>query len=1260
MGGAAVASPVPLGGGAGAAMDAFGSTDNAPLSAMSLGGGGSNGAAAVDDDDDDFGGFSDAAPVAAAPVPLQPQQPEATGMGLAALDMFGATADAPLPGLGGGSQDANGGDDDDDFGGFNDAAQAPEPIGLAALDMFGATADAPLPVLGVSQDANDDDNDFGGFSDAAAAPAPVSQSSGPMGLAALDMFGPTPDAPLPGLGGGSQDANDGDDDDFGGFADAAEAPSQQAEPMGLAALDMFGATADAPLPGLGGGSQDANDDDDDDNFGGFSDAAAAPVPASQPSQQMGIAALDMFGATPDAAPLPGLGGGSQDAGDDDDDDFGGFADAAAPTPEATGMAALDMFGATPDAPLPGLGGASQDAGDDDDDFGGFTDAPSQQPETTDMAALDMFGAAADAPLPGLGGGSQDAGDDDDDDFGGFADAAPQQQQQPQPSGMDAFDLLAGVQDAPLPSFGTVQPQSERGVGLTSTSPVPPSVHPSLSFPGTSNSGGVDLFADGASGNTPASAISGMDAFDAFGPPQDAPLPSFGSRSQGTASVASSEDMADAFDSSKEGQAGADDPNNTSLSSFSATDPTAKGRRRFSGQLRRKSSRKLNASPDNETVPKDLMPSMPGEKYSGPVRKNSMRKLPEFSDKESDSDADDQEDPFAGIDPAPGGSSFDSSFSKPISLNELSTSSINPKEERVPQDLKPHAPGEHYVLHSKNSASTPGGLLNLNESQDEDNDDDAFGDFEAPPQAPQVPGVNPASEPDPFATSSPRSPGGHLKGHTKKIPADLGESAPKDLMPSLPGTKYVENVRRNSLQKLPEFSDKESESDEDGGQGDPFAGLDPAPGGSSFDTLSKSITLNEPINSLDPMGDALPQDLKPHAKGEHYVIHGRNSFSGGLINLDESQFEDDDFGDFEEAPAENQLSGSQPDHFSTSMPHELTPHAPGEHYVQHQAHATTTPGGLSTVAETPDDPFRQSAAVESHLSHLNPALQLSRSDDAAPQDLQPHEQGAHYVPHEPQATSTPGGLATVGESLDEIAPGDFGDFASPPLPAPTQLSRQATPSPQDLQPISKKPANVLESATIVEEDESDDFGDFNDTAGAPEGTSLQEEKDEKASDASSTASPDPFAAFDSLAPAQPCVPPLSSFNAAPPTGSAEVNTDILAGFASGPEKSIASPNSALHGSRSQNSLLSDDDSNEEGAKAPVAEGNEPKEDDDFGDFTDAPPDLTRQATPAVQDLKPLTQKSSAGAFADAAITEEGHEEADDDEWEALPPFLRRKK
>jgi len=973
-----------------------------------------------------------------------------------------------------------------------------------------------------------------------------------MGLAALDALGPTTDAPLSAVFNGTTTTktatNNETENDFGEFEDAALKPSANPEGAGFCALDALGLSTDAPLPALGITTATTTTNEDQDDFGGFEDAVSTPVVT-------GFGALDALGPSTDA-PLPAL--GITTATNEEEDSFGGFEDAASDdpkppeAPDVTGFVTLGVLGPLIDAPLPALGRTA--INEDEDAFGGFEDAasddpkPPETPDLTGFGALDALGPAADTPLPALGTVAAAAANDNN-AFGGFENAAAVASAAPAPNGIITGDALGDNKYANAGAF-------------------------SVAAVAVADDDDFGDFSDAAPATAAAAAtaeVSGMDAFDALAGSQDAPLPSFTQ----TQSDRGLEGAAPHYSSSLQSSNSLDvsdtamDPEPSSIAAVNGT-PV---RHRLSMQgtsFRRRSSRSLGTPEQDEKVPTDLMPNMPGEKYVETVRRNSLRKLPEFSDNDDEETEDQHEDPFAGMDPVLGNANSFDSFSKPIQLNETPTP-LSPGNEGVPEDLKPQPPSKHYV---KNPA--------LQTLEEPDEEDDEFGRFEEAPKSPLA-------------------------------------------------------------------------------------------------------------------FERVPEDLNPRRAHRQYVK------SPSLQTLEEPGEENEEFGGFEEAPTAflkvpDMNLESQPDPFSISMPKDLNPNAPGEHYVHHGANERATPGGLRTVAESSssssklprDDPFGTGI-------HLNPPSTLPAYQAAMPHDLMPPVPGKHFVPHKP----TPGSLSTLEEALDEIQP----TFDAIP-PPPGKLTRQATPDVHDLVPMKGKTVAVPGIATLHESNgDEDDFGGFAESTPAPHPDTLSLTADEalngggiKEDDAvnddvssSTSPSPDPFSAFDTLAEAPAALPPLPSFSAPasnstvqiesvftmtdipdrtlPQTSTEHANFESFATMLPVSAPAINATTSAdfsgMIGSRSVSSLISDDEDEGEDTDAfqnaptkPIS--SPPSEvrltavdslsDEAFDDFTGpkqppAPSQLLRQATPAVQELDRLTKKASSGMTGNAPIVEEANDEDD---------------
>jgi hypothetical protein len=343
-------------------------------------------------DNDVFGGFETVAPTADNTVPITEES-----------DPFGplpGKQDAPLPPLDQTSQmNAPQQVEDDDFGGFESAAPTDSAGSVPAseADPFGPLAssqDAQLPSLDQSMPMNKHEgleDDFGGFGTAAptdmnkiddfgsfSAAAPTQmQENGFGGPTApdiasatdlnLDPFGSMAfqDAPLPSLGQFSPNvvsdveestpAGDNDEDDFGGFAEAPVADSQQ---------------QDVTREALASATQQEKDDDFGD-FGGFEEA---PVSNTQ--------VLDI---------------GAVETQQEEDDDFGDF----------DGAPATEDFDAINKAPE--IAGESQTQARDDQFDTAFTSESPMQPTSGVGAEGDLFG---DFSAPANPPQSQDSKDDE--------------------------------------------------------------------------------------------------------------------------------------------------------------------------------------------------------------------------------------------------------------------------------------------------------------------------------------------------------------------------------------------------------------------------------------------------------------------------------------------------------------------------------------------------------------------------------------------------------------------------------------------------------------------------------------------------------------------------------------------------------------------------------------------------------------------------------------------------------------------------------
>jgi hypothetical protein len=451
--------------------------------------------------DDDFGDFETASPTAASYVPATEES-----------DPFGSlpsSQDAQLPSLDQAMQMNPPQQEDDDFGGFETAtniADGNAPVAEES-DPFGPLAgnqDAQLPSLDQAMQINSpqqEDDDFGGFENA----APTAASNVPSAEES-DPFGPlagSHDVPLPSLDQAMQMnlPEQQDDDDFGGFEDAA--PTAASNVPSAEESDPFGPLAgsqDVPLPSLDQAMQVHSPQQEDDDFGGFEDAAptaASNVPSAEESDPFGPLAGSQD------APLPSLDASSQmtfpqQQQQQDNDEFGGFETVAPTANNAVPITEeSDPFGPLPgkqDAPLPPLDHISQMNAPrqlEDDDFGGFENAaPTDSAGSVPASEADPFGPLAsseDAQLPSLDqsmpmnnqegleddfGGFGSAAPTDmnkSDDFGSFSTAAPMQVQEGGFDGPTAPDIASatdpnldpfgsmGLQDAPLPSLDQFSP-----------------------------------------------------------------------------------------------------------------------------------------------------------------------------------------------------------------------------------------------------------------------------------------------------------------------------------------------------------------------------------------------------------------------------------------------------------------------------------------------------------------------------------------------------------------------------------------------------------------------------------------------------------------------------------------------------------------------------------------------------------------------------------------------------------------------------------
>ena len=1216
------------------------------------------------EEEDEFGGF------ATSTGPPGPT-PQTEGMG--ALDAFvGTVSDAPLPALGtfGGSQQQSQSqqpqqpavaaeEDDDEFGGFSDAsaasASAPAAEGMAAMDAFGAVSDAPLPALGsfgtqqqpqsqpqpqLQEKVATMEDEFGGFSDASAASAPTQE------------------------------------DAFGGFPGTASAPT--IEPMGFSALDALGPAGNAPLPALDSfGSQQSQSQsqppsqpenkEDEDEFGGFSDA-----PASKPESAA------------------------------KEDAFGGFSSSAtpAPAPESSGLGALDALGSVSNAPLPALGSfGSQQSQDqlttskdvDAGDFGEFSIAsptPAPDPAIND----DNYGGFSDAtPVPAQ----------DEDEFAGFAASVPSSA--PEPSGFDALDALGSVSNAPLPaleSFGSqpqqTQPSQKEQTDIQGTgdgdveeddfgdfsnaaAPVPSPANlndndeedfggfsDAVSQPQTEMA--QDDFGNGGGGlstREQTKESSGFDALDALGPADNAPLSALGSfgQSQASAEQAPSKDMVDD-----------DDDFGGFADASPAPAPMEAG---FGGFEEAKKEQQQNQ--ENEDLVGFAQPS------AQPTH-----------------EGDDPFGAFAGVQDAPLPSL---GMRQPQSDRGFGGSSSPIPQPSIQPSLS--FPGTGAVASQDNDAGDVFGAFDaLGGSQDTPLPSEPYsGDnLGCSSDAPKSHSMDDSF--GSFTASVPETQTGRYlrrlssgSSHKRKVGTETfaTEILPKDLKPHLPGEHYG---RTPSMRKLPE-SDLDDQSD---AEEDPFAELEPAPD----KTIPKPVELHEPM-SLGPGAETLPKDLTPHAPGQRYVPHSPNAQAtpGGLETLPEpaaEETDEDEFGGFERAVS--QYKPTTKDIFNEAMPHELQPHPPGKHYVPHSPRAEKTPGGLETVGEMPAAPFDSTSKEwNSDLSHLNPPGGLTRQETPMPSDLHPHKLGQHYVPHSPKDGKTPGGLTTVGESFEDFtqnapfgADDGFGEFSAGSAAPPPQLSRQATPVAQDLQP--QKFQMSAPSTATVHEDDEDDFGNFADATGGnshvPPPSKLSRQATPAPGDIASTEktsldsafqgnaiqegeeeNEDDFGAFAESSAPSPEVPAPSQMkreatpmpqNLRPDISDNKVSSQSGLGTI-GEVLDDSDKHSAQlyfgkqHKSKKQKQLSLIGDSDEEtdtmaAAKAAAAE------DENFGDFEgfDAPSvpppaQFSRQSTPAPQDMLPPSKKASSGVTigATAAIPEGDNDRSESDTSKSDDPF-----
>ena len=250
-----------------------------------------------------------------------------------------------------------------------------------ALDALGAFQDAPLPPLNVAvaqlpQEANNHDNDdeFGDFV------APVNVANHRSAVSTLEDGPPVQDAPPLQESVWQLETTTVDLKDF-------NAPKEIVS-LELAS-DALGPIEDAPLPSLSAPVQPRKVDekDDDDEFGDFL------APSDAPTQAVSLT-LALNGPAQDA-PLP-----LKEAIaslENTTDELQGF---NAPKEILSLESALDALGAFQDAPLPSLNAAVQpdvDENDNDDEFGDF-EAPEDAAAPADLLALALVVQPKEAPL----------------------------------------------------------------------------------------------------------------------------------------------------------------------------------------------------------------------------------------------------------------------------------------------------------------------------------------------------------------------------------------------------------------------------------------------------------------------------------------------------------------------------------------------------------------------------------------------------------------------------------------------------------------------------------------------------------------------------------------------------------------------------------------------------------------------------------------------------------------------------------------------
>jgi hypothetical protein len=1100
-------------------------------------------------------------PLSMSPMPPSFQQPQLLPQGMAAFDVLAGSQDMPLPSL-----------------------SVPETT-LVASSQPPTMIPSITPFPALDDIATSDE--FGGFKDA----LPETTTTVAAGIPALDAIGSVANSHLPAI-----------------IAPAITVP----QPIAGVALGDFAEAAPGGMTAFGAGNSlmplamnttTTTPGDDDDEFGGFNDAPATTIPVPESSSMglassIGLAALDALGPI-ENAPLPALlapiasFAGSQQQQQQQQQE-GGIP--ANPQQSPGFLVAVDAIGNATNATFLNLQQPMND------EFGGFTDAVALEPAEGDNP-LDALGPVQNAPLPTLGGFNepqQQTLADEDDDFGGFTDAhggqqvgaltnddiggfgnATAQQQSSELGGMAAFDALAEVQDAPLPSLGMRQPQSERGLS-TATQPLHSSIQASASFPGMMGSGHDDGVAAGMSALDAIGLISKIDTSPSFG------TGSFDAWQTNATDVEKSTHVAGV----SAGTLATEDPNDMSFGSF--TDGETPTKRRLSRSLRRGSSKGL-VSP--ETVPKDLLPNMPGEKYVEKVRQNSLKKLPEL---DLEGDGDDQGDPFAGLDTVP--------VRAPIHLNEPSV--LSRASERMPQDLTPQKAGEHYVEHSKNMVKTPGGLQTLAEPKYGVEEDD-FDEFEsAHKRRSSIPSIDPASEPDPFSICM-----------------------PTDLFPHMPGEHFVSHGA-SSLPTLAEASDA-----------------------ISFVPGADLSHLN-PASTLPGQDEPMPQDLVPHLRGIQYVPHAANDpmTPGGLATVGEAfgdikllgLGEGGEFGEFACTSADMQAIPPP-----VQLHRQATPAAKDLDPITKRS-ALALPGGATIQEgdeeeEEADDQFGDFTGPETQS--IPPPVQLHRQVTPSAKDLDPlTKESSMALP----------GTARIqeGDEEEEEADDQFGDFTGPEtqsIPPPVQLHRQVTPSAKDLDPLTKKSSMALPGTARIqegdeEEEEADDqFGDFTgpETQSIPPPVQLHRQATPAAKDL------DPLTKKSSMA-----LPGTARIQEG---DDEEEEADDQFGDFTSPETQSIPPPVQLHRQATPAAKDLDPLTKKSSMTLPgtarIQEGEEEEEeaDDQFGDFTSLgtqsippPVQLHRQATPAAKDLDPLTKKTSMALPGTARIQEgdEEEEEADD--------------